>query len=69
MICQTRQNFPIYSIFNPGHFPSSNVLQAMHATADGEMRLLEPVDDNENTVAHLAVKRGHMAVFKVRIML
>ena len=40
----------------------------MHATKDGEMKLLTPVDSNGNTIAHLAVERGQVSVFKVMIV-
>ena len=37
--------------------------QAMHATKEGEERLLAPVDSNGNTIAHLAVERGQVSVY------
>ena len=37
----------------------------MHATDKGEMKLLAPVDNNGNTIAHLAVERGQVSIFKV----
>ena len=49
-------------------FQSFISLQAMHATKDGEMKLLTPVDSNSNTIAHLAVERGQVSVFKVMIV-
>ena len=41
----------------------------MHATDKGEMKLLAPVDKNGNTIAHLAVERGQVSIFKVMIVL
>ena len=40
--------------------------QAMHATKEGEECLLEP-DKDGNTIAHLAVEKGYVTVFKVCI--
>ena len=45
-----------------------SIHQAMHATEEGEERLLAPVDNNGNTIAHLAVERGQVSVFKVMIV-
>ena len=45
-----------------------SIHQAMHATEEGEERLLAPVDNNGNTIAHLAVERGQVSVFKVTII-
>ena len=41
----------------------------MHATKEGEMKLLAPVDNNGNTIAHLAVEREKVSIFKVMIVL
>ena len=41
----------------------------MHATKEGEMKLLAPVDNNGNTIAHLAVEREQVSIFKVMIVL
>ena len=46
-----------------------SIHQAMHATEEGEMKLLAPVDNNGNTIAHLAVERGQVSVFKVMIIM
>ena len=37
----------------------------MHATEEGEMKLLAPVDNNGNTIAHLAVERGQVSILIV----
>ena len=39
----------------------------MHTTEEGELKLLEPVDNNGNTIAHLAVEKGQVSIFKVII--
>ena len=41
------------------------MFQAMHATEEGEEWLLKAVEDNNNTIAHLAAERGRVSVFKV----
>ena len=37
----------------------------MHETRESEEKLLEPLDGNENTIAHLAAEDGNTSVFKV----
>ena len=49
------------------HTALVSIHQAMHATEEGEERLLVP-DNNGNTIAHLAVERGQVSVFKVMIV-
>ena len=50
------------------HTALVSIHQAMHATKEGEERLLAPVDNNGNTIAHLAVERGLVSIFKVMIV-
>ena len=50
------------------HTALVSIHQAMHATEKGEQMLLAPVDNNGNTIAHLAVERGQVSVFKVMIV-
>ena len=37
----------------------------MHGTEEGEKKLLKSIDEDGNTIAHLAVEKGHVEVFKV----
>ena len=39
----------------------------MHASRELEYLLMSPLDNDGNTIAHLAAEGGHGAVFKVRI--
>ena len=41
--------------------------QAMHGSEKGRKVLLGPIDKDHNTIAHLAVEEGYVAVFKVCI--
>ena len=38
----------------------------MHGTGELENLLMSPLDNDDNTIAHLAALGGHVAVFKVR---
>ena len=40
----------------------------MHGTEEGEECLLTEIDEVRNTIAHLAVDKGRVAVFKVMIV-
>ena len=42
--------------------------QAMHGTEEGEECLLTEIDEDRNTIAHLAVEKGRVLVFKVMIV-
>ena len=38
----------------------------MHGTGELENLLMSPLDNDDNTIAHLAALGGHVAIFKVR---
>ena len=41
----------------------------MHQTKELEEFLISPLDNDENTIAHLAAKGGHISIFKVKTWL
>ena len=42
-------------------------MQDMHETQELEEILMSPLDNDGNTVAHLAAEGGHVSVFKVKM--
>ena len=40
-------------------------IQALHRTAELEVVLMSSLDNDGNTIAHLAAEDGHVSVFKV----
>ena len=40
-------------------------LQALHTNRDLESDLLTPIDNDGNTIAHIAAEGGHVSIFKV----